>query len=151
MLEDRAAATVGAVLIPLRALTLGVGASERFHQWEPVVLELARIEQLIDDVVDWQQDAEAGQPNRLVAEAARRAEPGEAPAAWVIRAGYRWGLDTARMRLDRLEPLAVGLGSVPLLGFFAARREAVASLERATAAGLAQLASLAPLFPPDSA
>ena len=150
-LLTRATATVGAVVIPLRALTLGMGVPERFERWEPVVLELARIDQLIDDVLDWQPDAERNQPNLLLAEGTRRARPGEASAAWVVREGYRWGLAAVRERLDRLWPEAAALGSLPLLDFLASRRGAADTLKQETSAGLDQLASLALWFDSPSA
>ncbi|MDX2057090.1 MAG: hypothetical protein SFV24_04760 [Gemmatimonadales bacterium] len=151
LLLERAGATVGAVVIPLRALTLGVGAPDRFERWEPVVLALARVEQWIDDVVDWQQDLDRGQPNLLLAAGATRARPGEASAAWVVREGYRWGLATARARLDELEPAARLLASAPLAAFLDRRRAALAALVARTEAGLDQLAALARSFPTSSA
>jgi hypothetical protein len=147
----RAGATVGAVVIPLRALTLGMGVPDRFDQWEPVVLELARIDQLMDDVLDWQPDLERNQPNLLLADSAGRTHPGESSAAWVVREGYRRGLDAVRTRLDLLRPQAATLGSAPLLEFLAGRRRAADTLEEETGAGLAQLASLAMWFDPPSA
>ncbi|MCC7131150.1 MAG: hypothetical protein IT352_00820 [Gemmatimonadales bacterium] len=150
-LLERAGATVGAVVIPLRALTLGVGAPDRFVRWEPVVLALARVEQWIDDVVDWQQDLDRGQPNLLLAAGATRARPGEATAVWVVREGYRWGLATARARLDELEPAARSLASAPLAAFLDRRRAALAALMARTEAGLDQLAALARSFPTSSA
>ena len=147
----RATATVGAVVIPLRALTLGMGVPERFDQWEPVVLELARIDQLMDDVLDWQPDLARSQPNLLLADGAERAQPGESSAAWVVREGYRRGLAAVRKRLNELTPAATALGSAPLLGFLAGRRAAADALEDETSAGLAQLASLAVWFDPPSA
>ncbi len=150
-LLERAGATVGAVLIPLRALTLGVGAGGRFDRWEPMVLELARIEQWIDDVVDWQQDLARGQPNLLLAAGTDRVHAGEGPAAWVVREGYRWGLATAQRRLDELAPTARALGSAPLDAFLVSRHRALADLAERTAAGLDGLASLARIFPSSSA
>lgn len=150
-LQERAGATVGAVVIPLRALTLGVGAAGRFEQWEPVVLELARIEQWIDDIVDWQQDLERGQPNLLLAAGTDRARVGEGQAAWVVREGYGWGLASAQQRLGAVVPAAVALGSAPLAAFLASRQVALSDLAERTAAGLEGLASLARIFRSSSA
>ncbi len=150
-LLDRAAATIGAVVIPLAALTLGIGVPERFEQWEPVVLEVARAEQLMDDIIDWQQDEERGQPNLLLVEGRDRARPGEPVAAWVVREGYRWGLAAASQRFDRIGADAARLGSAPLMEFLEHRCRLMARLEAETGPGLAQLAQLSALFGPRSA
>lgn len=146
-LLERATATIGAVVIPLRAVTLASGRPERFDAWRQMVQELARIEQLIDDVVDWHADYERSLPNILLAEAVRRARPGEVVAAWVMREGYLWGLRAARERIDRaLTGPAGALGSEPLVSFLSARAEAVSDLEAQTVKGLSQMAGLADVF-----
>lgn len=145
-LGERAVATIGAVVIPLRALTLSARVPERFEPWAAVVEELARAEQLIDDLTDWQVDHERGQPNLLLAEGARRTGRDGVPG-WVVREGFRLGLAQARQALERAAPAAARLGSASLAGFLDGRRAAVDALEAETAPGLAQLAALAAVFP----
>lgn len=149
-LLERATSTIGAVLIPLRAVTLASGDPGRYDGWREVVLELARIEQLLDDVVDWQVDFERGLPNALLGYAARHGATTDAPA-WVVREGYRWGLAQVRGRLNALDGAVHRLGSPDLAGFVARRITVVNALEGQTAPGLSQLAALAAVFDPPSA
>ena len=142
----RATATIGAVVIPLRALTLGFGVPERFPRWEPVVLELARIEQLIDDLVDWQVDLERDLPNLLLVEGVRRARHGEPVAAWVVREGYGWGLEAAGNRISALHEAAAAFDSPSLLEFLALRQAFLRGLETETGPGRAAFAALAKEF-----
>lgn len=145
-LLERATATIGAVVIPLRAVTLATGVADRFEPWREVVFDLARAEQLLDDLVDWQVDCDRSLPNILLAEAGRRSRPDEAAPAWMVREGYRWGLTAVKERLAALAGPVAALGSAPLAEFLAARVRAVSALEEQTGAGLAQFAALAEAF-----
>lgn len=145
----RSRATIGAVVIPLRALTLAASVPERFEPWAEAVERLAEIEQTIDDLTDWQVDFERGQPNILLAEGARRV--GSGLPAWVVREGWRVGLDLARALIDRARPGLMALGSAPLVAFVEARCAALDDLDAAIRPGLAQLAALAAVFPDRSA
>lgn len=149
-LFERATATIGAAVIPLRALTLAAGVAERFEPWAAAVDGLAPAEQLLDDLVDWQSDHDRHQPNILLAEGARRVGPDALPG-WVVREGFRWGLDQARHAIDRVELAVAGLGSAPLSEFLRGRRAALETLDAETAAGLAQLGALAACFPDPAA
>lgn len=145
-LVERATATIGAAAIPLCALTLAAGVPERFEPWAAAVDGLARVEQLVDDLVDWQSDHDRRQPNILLAEGTRRVGS-EALPGWVVREGFRWGLDQARRAIDRVDLVVAGLGSAPLSEFLRGRRAALEALDAETAAGLAQLGALAASFP----
>jgi hypothetical protein len=145
-LEGRAEATLGPVLIPIAAACFHAGVPERFEAWRPAVLELARLEQFIDDVFDWQDDDARGQPNLVLAEAARRARMGETTLAWVIREGYGWALDTARARAAAAMVSVQRLGNQGLSSFVAARADLIGEIASDTAPGLAQLAGLAKAF-----
>jgi hypothetical protein len=145
-LGDRAEATLGPVLIPIAAACFHAGVPDRFEEWRPVVLELARLEQLIDDVFDWQDDDARGQPNLVLAEAAQRVRKGETTLAWVIREGYAWALDAARARAATAMVSAERLRNEGLSRFVAARAELIGEIAADTAPGLAQLAGLAKAF-----
>jgi hypothetical protein len=149
-LVARAAATIGAVVIPIRALTLAAGVPARFGPWAAAAEALARAEQLLDDLTDWHTDHERGQPNVLVALGAREVGHAAVPG-WVAREGFRRGLGLAAAALDRAAPLVAALGSEGLDGFLAARRAALAELAADTAAGLDALEALARAFPGPSA
>lgn len=141
----RARATIGAVVIPLRALTFAAGVPERFEAWADGVERLAEIEQVIDDLTDWQVDFERGQPNVLVALGLRRG--GGAIPAWVVREGFRVGLDLGETLIDRARGPVAALDNGPLLAFLEGRRAALAELDAQTRPGLAQFAALSAVFP----
>lgn len=145
-LEARAEANLGPALIPITAACLHAGVPERIERWRPVILELARLEQFLDDVVDWQDDHERGQPNLLLAEWTAKAPSGEPALSWVVREGYVWGLETARARLSAAVGLVEPLGSQGLLRYLADRTSLVDELTRETGPGLRQLAELARVF-----
>lgn len=145
-LEDRAEATLGPVLIPIAAACFHAGVPERFEAWRPAVLELARLEQLVDDLFDWQDDAARGQPNLVLAEGARRMRKGETTLAWVVREGYAWALDAARTRARAAMVSAERLRNEGLREFAAARAALIEDIASDTAHGLDQLAGLAKVF-----
>jgi len=145
-LDQRAEATLGPVLIPIAAACMHAGVPERFEAWRPVVLELARLEQFVDDVLDWQDDAARGQPNLVLAQAARRMRKGETLLTWVVREGYAWALDTARTRVAAAMGSAERLRNDGLGKFVAARAALIEELAADTAPGLDQLAGLAKVF-----
>ena len=147
-LEQRAADTLGPALIPLAAACHHAGRPALFDRWRPVVLALARLEQFMDDLLDWQHDEERHQPNLVLEEAARRARTGENATAWVVRQGYVWALDTAAERIEMVAAEAGPLASGGLRRFLDVRRSVVNDFRSATAPGLRQLAELGRLFEP---
>lgn len=150
-LDDRAEAVLGPALIPVAGALLHAGLFDRYEAWRAAVGTLARTEQFLDDLLDWQTDADRGQPNLLLAEASRRRPAGEPVLAWVVREGYAWGLDEARARLAAATTAVAPLGHEDLHRFVTLRAAQVEALAEATGPGLRQLADLARAFEPPAA
>lgn len=137
---------MGPVLIPVRAVCERAGDPVRYDRWRPAVLHLCRLEQLLDDILDWHDDAERGLPNLLLAEADRRGRGGERAVAWIVDEGYAWGLEKAREWVTSLRGDAEVLGCDPLVAYSVQRAEMIEDLDRDTGRGLRELSRLGAAF-----
>jgi len=109
---------------------------------------LGCIAQMTDDLFDWQDDLEhAGRTTYFLSEAERRRDREEPLAAWVLREGFAWGVDTIQSWYDSLRDNAQALGGDGLVQHL--NKEATALTDRAAQLipGYRALASLAEVWP----
>lgn len=144
--RDWAGRLLGAVLTPLAAVCERSEDEARFDRWRPVVLDVCRLEQLLDDTLDWHHDAEHRLPNLLLSEATRRGQKADIPLEWVVDEGYRWALETADSWNESLRADVAGLGCEPLERFVEQRAHMIADLRVTTDPGLRELSALKTAF-----
>ncbi len=99
--------------------------------------------QMWNDVFDWSKDLRLSTRTYFLGEAERRRRPDEAPAAWVAREGFAWGMAELEAGLAEARALAETLGSPALLGYLDARGAMLRQARAAVAPGLEALARLA--------
>jgi len=108
-----------AARIPVEAVLAQHDRWDLAERWERFFTCYGRWHQLEDDLFDWKEDLDNGQPTLVVAEARRAVRQGHAvtPSAWMLTRGYRWGFEL----LDRWWPdvlsAAEPLGCPPLLDY----------------------------------
>jgi hypothetical protein len=129
--------------IPIAAVCHRAGRADALPAWEEACDLMALAEQMLDDVFDWRDDADAERTTFFLSEGHRRRRPDEELLAWVAREGFTWGTDWARDRVTQLAACGRRMG-VPELSAYADAREAFVSEHRAALApGLAALTLLA--------
>ncbi len=85
-----AARKSGGMKIPLAAVCYRYERLDLLERWFAFYDLLARRQQLLNDLLDWNTDLAAGVATWVLAEAERRRAQGESISAWMIRAGFEW-------------------------------------------------------------
>jgi hypothetical protein len=95
-----------AVEIPLAAACLSHDRPDAIGGWFQLARVIGRHEQMIDDLLDWMRDQDAGRPSYLLSEALRQSgrHPGGA-TGWIVSHGLDWAF--ARMEKYREEARAL--------------------------------------------
>ena len=138
-----AARKVSAAKIPLAAVGHRYGAPDRLAAWSDFCDRLGRFEQLTDDLFDWHDDLRRGAATWVLSEAGRRAAPGESAAAWIVREGFEWGVDTLRSWMSELRRAASELESARVVEHLAARENRLLERWDGVRPGLRSLGILA--------
>lgn len=134
--------------IPLAALCRWHSQPHLLPRWCAFVDLLGIWHQLHRDVFGWYKDLTRRSETYFLWEARRRARPGEAPATWVMREGFDWGVSLLHTRLDELQQLAAGQLDSPAAWYYLARQAEMLSEQAAKVqAGLQNTRRLLP--PPD--
>jgi hypothetical protein len=102
---------ISAAKIPLAAVAHRCKAIDRLAPWSDFCDGLGRFEQFMDDLFDWHDDLARGASTLFLAEGRRRAVPGESFAAWFVREGFEWGVETLQEWVIELRGASAGLGS----------------------------------------
>jgi hypothetical protein len=147
--EDFNAITVAklaAAKIPLGATAFRVGRPDVLPRWLGFCERLARWFQMMDDLFDWHRDLQLGQQSYFLSEAQRRKRTGESVEAWVIRAGFNWGIEHLRCGLSELRTASHELGSDDLECFLIRRGERLAQDREELGAGLTALREVATIL-----
>lgn len=147
--RQRAAQSVSAGKIPLAALCRWHNQPHLLPRWCAFVDLLGIWHQLHRDVFGWYKDLTRQTETYFLWEARRRARPGEAPAAWVMREGFDWGVGLLHTRLDELQQLAAGQLDSPAAWYYLARQaEMLAEQAAKVQAGFQNMRRLLP--PPNA-
>lgn len=147
--QDITALKVSPAKIPLVATCLRRDRPDALSARLDLCDRLGCLAQMTDDLFDWQDDLERpGRTTYFLSEAARRCEPEEPAAAWILRDGFAWGVATIHSWYDALREDAKALGGDPLARHL--REEAAFLSERAERLipGYRALATLADSWPP---
>lgn len=147
--RQRAAQSVCAGKIPLAALCRWHNQPHLLPRWCAFVDLLGIWHQLHRDVFGWYKDLTRQTETYFLWEARRRTRPGEAPAAWVMREGFDWGVGLLHTRLDELQQLAAGQLDSPAAWYYLARQaEMLAEQAAKVQAGFQNMRRLLP--PPNA-
>src|SRR5262249_38135402 len=146
--HDISARKVSPAKIPIIATCLLRGRLDRLPVWLHLCDRLGSIAQMTDDLFDWQEDLEHhDRTTYFLSEAERRRDPDEAVAAWVLREGFEWGVETIHAWYHELRPDVPRTGSVSLEWHLEAQEAALAERAAALIPGYRALASLAEAWP----
>jgi hypothetical protein len=138
-----AARKISAAKIPLAAVGHRYGALDRLVAWSDFCDRLGRFEQLTDDLFDWHDDLRRGAATWVLSEAGRRATAGESVAAWIVREGFEWGVDTLRSWMTGLREAARELESPEVVEHLTARESRLLERRDGLRPGLRSLGILA--------
>jgi hypothetical protein len=138
-----AARKVSAAKIPLAAVGHRYGALDRLPAWSDFCDRLGRFEQLTDDLFDWHDDLRRDAATWVLSEAGRRAAAGESVAAWIVREGFEWGVDTLRSWMTGLREAAHELECTKAVEHLAARESRLLERWDGVRPGLRSLGILA--------
>lgn len=117
-----AAQKVCAVKIPVEAVCHYYARPDLIPLWNALADALGWWHQMLNDVFDWRKDLEHGNNSYFLSEARHRAQPGEGTAEWVIREGFRWGIESLEDRMEGLQATAVELHSPGLRVYLRQRK-----------------------------
>jgi hypothetical protein len=110
--------------VPLAAVCHRYSRTELLEPWSGFVDLFGAWHQMLNDIVGWRRDADAGRTTYFLSQAASRRGSTEAIAEWAITDGLTWG----RMELDgwmeKLVGAAHGLDCPPLVAYVDERRRA---------------------------
>jgi len=99
---------LSAATIPITGIAYHYHAIDRLHFWDKFTSALARWSQLEDDLFDWQHDLMDDKTSYFLTEAAHQTDI-PSVEAWVLRRGFREGLERLQRELSALRPLAAQL------------------------------------------
>jgi hypothetical protein len=119
-----AARKVCAGKIPLAAVCCRAERLDLIEPWFHFFDRLGAWHQLFNDLFDWHTDLAGRHQTYFLSEANRRKQAGEPVAAWVIREGFEWGVETLQTWLAELKDLAASLDNPNLVAYLN-RREAM--------------------------
>lgn len=136
--------------IPIAAVCFHGRKPKLIRPWWAMCDALGRFAQMLDDVFDWHTDLAA---NRLttyfLSEAALRKRRGESITAWIVREGFQWGVAEIHDLLTDVKAHGRTLRSPELVSYLTRQEALLRAEEQGVRAGLASLATLAPLLPPE--
>jgi len=115
---------VSGAKIPLAAVAYRYGRDDVLAQWLALVDVLGRWHQMRNDTLGWISDLESGRTTYFVSEASRRGHAGEPVGQWILRDGLSWSAAEMDRWMGELLASGRSLGSVPLMTYLEARREA---------------------------
>lgn len=134
--------------IPIVATCLRNGKPDAIPARFALCDRLGAIAQMTDDVFDWQDDLEGrGRTTYFLSEAKRRRKRTEPGAAWILREGFAWGVQTIESWYDALGEDARALGGLELVRHIDAERAALGERAERLIPGYRTLASLARAWP----
>lgn len=146
--QEISALKVSPAKIPVVATCLRHGKPDALPARLDLCDRLGCIAQMTDDLFDWQDDLEhPGRTTYFLSEAERRRDREEPLAAWILREGFAWGVETIQSWSDALRDDATALGGEGLARHL--REEAAALADRAARLmpGYRALATLAGVWP----
>jgi hypothetical protein len=132
-----------AARIPLAAVCYRLGRPDLIAPWSQFVDLFGCWHQMLNDLFDWRRDMEHRTQTYFLSEAARRRDPAEPVAEWVMREGFDWGMGALQGWMAELQALAAGLGSPPLAAYLATRQAMLLERREKVAAGLQAMSDLA--------
>jgi hypothetical protein len=138
------------VRIPMAAVCHRYGRLDLLEPWREFYDVLARVNQLMNDLLDWQDDLDAGVETLILSEARRRRSSGESVTGWLIREGFVWARALAAGWLEELRRMCPACKSEALTEYLAERQRQVLDLLDTLIATSEELATLAQLLEPPS-
>ena len=109
--EEVCARKICAAKIPLAAVCYHSGRDQLLEPWGEFCDRLGCYVQMMDDLVDWQQDADLGNRTYFLSEGARRRRNNEGIRGWYVREGFAWAVASLDEWMVELRNMATDLGS----------------------------------------
>lgn len=134
---------VAGAKVPIAAICHKYERADLLAPWFELVDRLGRWHQMLNDMLDWTRDLDHKRPSYFLSEGARRKQPSESIAEWVIRDGLGWGTRQLDDWADELSSGASELGSPDLVRYLEGRRRAADDHWQQLASSLAPLERLA--------
>jgi hypothetical protein len=116
-----AAQKVSAAKIPLAAVCYRYEQPERIELWSRFIDLLGCWHQMFNDLFGWHKDLARATPTYFLSEAERRRDPTEPVAAWVVREGFAWGMQSLTVWMAEAKTLAGQLHVPHLEGYLDTR------------------------------
>jgi len=137
--------TVG-LRIPLAAVCYRYGRLELLKPWQRFYDVLACLNQLMNDLLDWQDDLEHGVQTLILSEARRRKAEGQSVIGWLVTGGFGWAKERAVSCIEDLERLRPALASSDLDAYWKDRVREVLGILNSLTEEMGPLADLARLL-----
>jgi hypothetical protein len=134
--------------IPIVAACLRHGKPDALPARLALCDRLGAIAQMTDDLFDWPDDVQdQGRTTYFLSEAKRRRRRKEPATAWILRAGFAWGIATIESWYEALSRDAPTLGGPELVRHLDAERALLAQRAEQLLPGYRTLATLADVWP----
>jgi hypothetical protein len=134
--------TVGA-RVPLAAVCHRYGRTELLEPWYGFVELFGAWHQMLNDMVGWNRDLDAGRTTYFLSQAASRKRSADSIAEWVIAEGLAWGRTELDAWMEQLGSAARGLDCPPLVAYLDERQSAIELEWQRLIPALASLSRLA--------
>lgn len=123
-LQVSAKKVVGAK-VPLAAVCHRYGRTDLLEPWCGFVDLFGAWHQMLNDMVGWNRDLDAGRTTYFLSTAAARRRSTDPIAGWVVAEGLAWGRSELEAWMEQLMISARGLDCPPLVAYLDERRSAI--------------------------
>jgi hypothetical protein len=137
-----AAKKVCAGKIPLAAVCCRHERPDLIEPWSHFFDLLGCWHQMFNDLFDWHTDLERQNRTYFLSEAERRKDPDEPIAAWVVREGFEWGIETLQTWMVELRAMAPQLQNPNLAAYLNQREIMLLKQKEEVAEGLRSLGQI---------
>jgi hypothetical protein len=111
-----------AVKIPLAAVCYKYQRLDRIAPWSRFMNVFGCWQQMLNDLLHWNEDLSLGATTYFLSEARRRKRSTDSITDWAIREGFQWGLGVLDQWMTEAQGLARDLDSLQLSGYLMYRK-----------------------------
>ena len=141
--DQVSARKIAGAKVPLAAVCHHYGRTDLLEPWFSVVDLFGAWHQMLNDIVGWNRDLDAGATTYFLSEANARKRPTDSIAEWVVSGGLAWGRTELDARMEQLLAVAGGLECPPLVAYLNSRQRELDLEWQRLAPDLAALSRLA--------
>jgi hypothetical protein len=144
--ESVTARKTAGVRIPLAAVCHRYGRLDLLEPWQRFYDVLACLNQLINDLLDWQDDLEHGVQTLVLSEARRKKAEGQSVIGWLVTEGFWWAKQLAVSWIEELQQMRPALASSDLDAYWKNREREVLGILNSLTDEMGPMADLARLL-----